>query len=37
VEGGLGAIQFFWSLKKGTRNFNFSLKVPYHKILGPLG
>ena len=23
VGGGLGALQFFWSLKKGTRTFNF--------------
>ena len=23
VGGGLGALQFFWSFKKGTRTFNF--------------
>ena len=23
VEGGLGTLQFFWSLKKGTRTFHF--------------
>ena len=23
VEGGLGALQFLWSLKKRTRTFNF--------------
>ena len=23
VGGGLGALQFFWSLEKGTRTFNF--------------
>ena len=26
VGGGLGALQFFWSLKKGTRTFNFQLE-----------
>ena len=23
MGGGLGALKFFWSLKKGTRTFNF--------------
>ena len=28
---------FFWSLKKGTRNFNFRQNEPSRDILGPLG
>ena len=35
--GGLGALQFFWSLKKGTRNFHFRSKESPHKILESLG
>ena len=35
--GGLVAVQFFRSLKKGTRNFNFRLNEPSFHILGPLG
>ena len=37
VGGGLGALQFFWSLKKGTRTFYFRSNEPSRKILGPLG
>ena len=33
----LGTLQFFWSLKKGTRTFHFLLNEPSHKTLGPLG
>ena len=33
----LGALQFFWSLKKGTRTFHFRSNEPSRKILGPLG
>ena len=36
VEGGLGALQFFWSLTKGTRTFNFRYIEPSRDILGPL-
>ena len=37
VGGGLVALQFFWSLKKGTRNFHFRYNEHSHNILGPLG
>ena len=37
VGGGLGALQFFWSLKKGTRTFHFRYNEPSCDILGPLG
>ena len=37
VGGGLGALQFFGSLKKGTRTFNFRWNEPSCDILGPLG
>jgi len=37
VCGVLGAFQFFWSLKKGPRTFNFCQNEPFHDILGPLG
>ena len=37
MGGGLGALQFFWSLKKGTRTFHFGSNEPSRKILGPLG
>ena len=37
VGGGLDALQFFWSLKKGTRTFHFRLNEPSHDILGRLG
>ena len=37
VGGGLGALQFFWSLKKGTRTFHFRSNEPSCNILGPLG
>ena len=37
VGGGLGALQFFWSLKKGTRTFHVCSNKPSRKILGPLG
>ena len=36
VGGGLGALRFFWSLKKGTRTFHFRSEEPSHIILGPL-
>ena len=36
VGGGLGALQFFWSLKKGTRPFKFRYNEPFRDILGPL-
>ena len=36
VGGGLGALQFFSSFKKGTRTF-FRSNEPSRKILGPLG
>ena len=34
---GLGALQFFWSLRKGTRTFYFRYNEPSCDILGPLG
>jgi len=37
VGVGLGALQFFWSLKKGTRTFQFRYNEPSCDILGPLG
>ena len=37
VGGGLSALQFFWSLKKGTRTFHFRSIEPSREILGPLG
>ena len=37
VGGGLDALQFFWSLKKGTRTFHFRQNEPSCDILGPLG
>ena len=37
MGGGLGALQFFWSLKKGTRTFHFRQNEPSCNILGPLG
>ena len=37
MGGGLGAFQLFWSLKKGTRTFNFRQNEPFRNILGPLG
>ena len=37
MGGGLVALHFFWSLKKGTRTFNFRSNEPSHDILGPLG
>ena len=37
VGGGLAALQFFWSLKKGTRAFHFRQNEPSFDILGPLG
>ena len=37
VGGGLGALQFFWSLKKGTRTFHFRKNEPSCDTLGPLG
>ena len=37
VGGGLGALQFFWSLKKATRTLHFRYNEPSYKILGPLG
>ena len=37
LGGGLGALRFFWSLKKGTRTFHFRSNEPSRKILGPLG
>ena len=33
----LGALQFFWSLKRGTRTFHFRYNEPSYEILGPLG
>ena len=36
VGGGLSALQFFWSLKKGIRTFNYSQNEPSCDILGPL-
>ena len=33
VGGGLGALRFFWSLKKGTRTFHFSFDMsPFAKL-----
>ena len=37
VGGGLDALQFFWSLRKGTRTFHFRQNEPSCDILGPLG
>ena len=37
VGGGLGALWFFQSLKKGTRTFHFRSNELSCKILGPLG
>ena len=37
VGGGLGALQFFGLLKKGTRTFHFRSIEPSRRILGPLG
>ena len=37
VGGGLGALQFFGSLKKGTRTFHFRENEPSCDILAPLG
>ena len=37
VGGGLVGFQFFWSLKKGTINFNFRSNEPSRDILEPLG
>ena len=37
VGGGLDALQFFRSLKKGTRTFHFRWNEPSCEILGPLG
>ena len=37
VGGGLDALQFIWSLKKGTRTFPFRYSEPSCDILGPLG
>jgi len=37
VGGGLDALQFLWSLKKGTRTFHFRQNEPSCDILGPLG
>ena len=37
VGGGLGPLQFFLSLKKGTRTFNFRHNEPSYDILGPIG
>ena len=34
---GLGALQFFWLLKKGTRTFHFRQNEPSCNILGPIG
>jgi hypothetical protein len=36
VGGGLVALQIFWSLKKGTRTFNFLSNEPSRDILRPL-
>ena len=36
VGEGLDALQYFWSLRKGTRTFNFRSNEPSRKILGPL-
>ena len=36
VGGSLGALWFFWSLKKDARTFHFRLNEPSRKILGPL-
>ena len=33
--GGLAALQSFWSLKKGTRAFNFCPNEPSNTIQGP--
>ena len=32
-RGGQVALQSFWSLKKGTKTFHFSLNEPSHDIL----
>jgi len=37
VEGGLVALQFFWSLKKGMGTFNFRYNEPSLEVLGSLG
>ena len=37
VVGGLGALQFFWSLKKGTSTFHFRYNEASCNTLGPLG
>jgi len=34
---GLSALQFSWSLKNGTRTFDFRLNKSSSEILGPLG
>ena len=36
VGGSLGALQFLWSLKKGTRTFNLRYNEPSRDILGSL-
>ena len=37
MGGGQVDLQFFGSLKKGTRTFNFRSNEPSHDILGLLG
>ena len=37
VGGGLGDLQFFGSLKKGTRTFHFRYNEPSRNVLGQLG
>ena len=37
VWGGLGALHFFFSLKKRTRTFNYRYSESSCNILGPLG
>ena len=37
LRGNLVALQFIWSLKKGTRTFNFRLNEPSRDNLGPMG
>ena len=37
VGGGLGAFQFFRSLKKGTRTFHLRKNEPFCEILRPIG
>ena len=36
-EGGLVALQSFWSFKKGARALSFHSNEPYRDIFGPLG